>query len=114
MEIKVGRFFLRSDQYGLWVEEEYTSQGKGGRPGKTQTKKVAGYSRTLAQLYDSFVKHNFRASEATTVKELLKDLKQIEEDLSEIRKTALKEDFKMARNTAKKIKAINEEKGEQL
>ena len=92
----------------MWIDEEYQSKGKGGKPGRVQTRKVAGYSRTLSQLYDSFTGHRFRCSEATTVAELLKDLKQLEQDLSEIRKTAVKEDFKMIRRVGKKIKEINQ------
>lgn len=106
MEIRVGRFILRSDQHCMWIDEEYQSKGKDGQPGRTQTKKVAGYSRTLTQLYNSFIQHKFRSSEATTVKELLKDLKQLEQDLSEIRKTAVKEDFKMIRKVGKDIKEL--------
>ncbi len=107
MEIRVGRFILRSDQYCMWIEEEYQSKGKDGKPGRKQTRKVAGYSRTLTQLYNSFIGHKFRTSEATTVAELLKDLKQLEQDLAEIRKTAVKEDFKMIRKVGKEIKEIN-------
>lgn len=107
MEIKVGRFTLCSDQHCFWIMESYESKGKDGKRGKTQSKKVAGYSRTMSQLYDSFIGHKFRCSEATTVAELLKDLKQLEQDLSEIRKTAVKEDFKMIRKTGKQIKETN-------
>lgn len=109
MEIRVGKFILRSDQYSMWIDEEYQSKGKNGKPGRVQTRKVAGYKRTISQLYDSFIGHKFRSSEATTVAELLKDLKQLEQDLSEIRKTAVKEDFKLIRATGRKIKEINKE-----
>lgn len=108
MDIQIGKFHLRSDQYSMWIDEEYQSKGKGGKPGRVQTRKVAGYSRTMSQLYNSFIGHKFRCSEATTVAELLKDLKQLEQDLSEIRKTAVKEDFKMIRKVGKKIKEINQ------
>ena len=107
MEIRVGRFTLGSDQHCMWIMESYTSKGKDGKPGKTQFRKVAGYSRTMSQLYNSFIGHKFRCSEATTVAELLKDLKQLEQDLSEIRKTAVKEDFKMIRKARKQIKEID-------
>ena len=104
MEIRIGKFMLCSDQYVFWIMETYTSKGKDGKPGKPQTKKVAGYSRTMSQLYESFIGHKFRCSEATTVAELLKDLKQLEQDLSEMRKTATKEDFKKLRAVGKTIK----------
>lgn len=109
MEIRTGKYILRSDQYCFWVDEEYESKGKNGKPGKMQTKKVAGYSTTLEGLWRSFAQHKFRNSEATTVKELLTELKQAEQDLGELKKTALKEDFKMLRQTAKTIKEINKD-----
>ena len=108
MEIRIGNFTLCSDQHCMWIMETYTSKGKNGEQGKPQTKKVAGYSRTMSQLYDSFIQHKFRCSEATTVMELLKDLKRLEQDLSEIRKTAVKEDFKIIRKVGKQIKEMDQ------
>ena len=108
MKIQIGKFTLRSDQYSYWVEEEYI--GKDAKTGKEkkQTKRVAGYSTTLEQLYRSFVQHKFRSSEAETVKELIADLKQVEQDIIEIRKTATKEGFKRLRVIGKRIKEVNE------
>lgn len=102
MDIKVGKYRLRSDRYCLWIDEEFEGKDKNGKP-KTSTRKVGGYSRTFAQLYRSFAQHSYRASEAQTVKELLKVLQQTENDLVELKKTALKEGFRIIRNVAKEI-----------
>ena len=107
MEIRVGKYILRSDQYCLWIDEEYTSKGKDGKPGKKQTRRVAGYAPNIDILVRQFVAHKHMASEATTVEELVAELKQIAEDITLIKKTAVANDLKALRKTAKAIKEIN-------
>ena len=106
MEIKVGKYILRSDQLCYWVEEEYIGKDTKGKE-KKATRRVAGYASTLDNLFRQFVEHKHRAIEATTMAELIKELKQIAEDTEAIKKTALKEDFKRMRKTAKDVKEIN-------
>lgn len=110
MEIRVGRFILRSDERCMWIEEEYQSKGKDGKPGRKQTRKVAGYTNSIDNLVRQFVAHKHMASEATTVEELIKELKQIAEDTALIKKTAVANDLKAMRKTAKTVKEINNEK----
>ena len=112
MDIQIGKFHLRSDMYCLWIDEEYTSKGKDGKPGKKQTRRVAGYAPNIDILVRQFVAHRHMASEAQTVEELIKELKQTAEDAAELKKTAIKSDLKAMRQTAKAVKAINAEKGE--
>lgn len=112
MDIRVGRFILRSDQYCMWIEEEYQSKGKDGKPGRMQRRKVAGYKNNIDDLVRQFCEHKHMASEATTVEELIKEWKQIAEDAALLKKTAVANDLKAMRKTAKEIKAINAEKGE--
>ena len=107
MEIRVGKFILRSDMYSLWIDEEYQSKGKNGKPGKTRTRRVAGYAPNIDILVRQFVAHRHMASEATTVEELIKELKQTAEDAALIKKTAVANDLKAMRKTAKQIKEIN-------
>lgn len=107
MEIRVGRFILRSDQYSMWIDEEYQSKGKNGKPGRTQTRKVAGYANNIDTLVKQFVAHKHMASEATTVEELIKEWKQIADDAVLLKKTAVANDLKAMRKTAKEIKEIN-------
>ena len=47
------------------------------------------------------------ASEATTVEELIKELKQTAEDAALIKKTAVANDLKTMRKTAKAVREIN-------
>ena len=107
MEIRVGKYILRSDQFTLWIEEEYISKGKDGKPGKKQTRKVAGYTDNIDNLIRQFVAHKHRASEATTMTALIKELKQIAEDAAELKKTAVANDLKAMRKIAKEVKEIN-------
>ena len=108
MEIRVGRFILRSDEKSMWIEEEYQSKGKDGKPGRMQRRKVAGYTNSIDNLIRQFCEHKHMASEATTVDELIKEWKQIIEDASLIKKTAVANDLKAMRKTAKAIKEINQ------
>lgn len=103
---------MRSDAWSLWIDEEYVSGGKDGKPGKKQTRRVAGYAPNIDILIRQFVAHRHMASEAQTVEELIKELKQTAEDAAELKKTAVANDLKAMRKTAKEIKAINTEKGE--
>lgn len=107
MEIRVGKFILRSDQFCMWIEEEYQSKGKDGKPGRVQRRKVAGYTNSIDNLIRQFCEHKHMASEATTVEELIKEWKQIIEDAALIKKTAVANDLKAMRKTAKAIKEIN-------
>lgn len=107
MEIQVGRYYLRSDQYCIWIEEEYQSKGKDGKPGRVQRRKVAGYTNNIDNLIRQFCEHKHMASEATTVEELIKEWKQIAEDAALLKKTAVANDLKAMRKTAKQIKEIN-------
>ena len=107
MEIKVGRYTLYSDQWNFWIMEEYQSKGKEGKQGRIQKRKVAGYTNSIDNLVRQFVAHKHMASEATTVEQLIKEMKQIAEDTALIKKTAVANDLKVMRKIAKEVKEIN-------
>lgn len=100
MEIRIGKYILRSDKYSMWIDEEYTVQ-EGKTKGKKVTKKVAGYSTTFENLLHSFIQVKHRDNDAKSVKELIEIMKKTAEDTELIKKTALKEDFKLMRQIAK-------------
>ena len=102
MEIKIGKYILRSDKYSMWIDEEHEVQ-KGKNKGKVVTRKVAGYSNTFDQLLKSFIAVKHRDNDAQTITELLKVLKQTADDTEMIKKTALKNDFKIIRQIAKGV-----------
>lgn len=106
MEIRIGKYILRSDSLCYWLEEEYEGEDAKGRK-KKQRRRVAGYASTLDNLYHQFVEHKHKASEATTVAELIKDMKETAEAIEAIKKTATKENFTKLRKVGKKVKEIN-------
>ena len=92
--------------YSLWIDEEYTSKGKDGKPGKVQTRRVAGYAHSLDNLIHQFVSHKHKAAEAKTVADLIKVWKEVADDTEQIKKTALKHDLTRARKIAKEVKEM--------
>ena len=101
MEIRIGKYILRSDRFCMWLDVEYETKKDGEPTGKMATRKVAGYSNDFSDLLRSFVRVQHRDNDAQTVKELLKVFKQVAEDTEALNKTALKEDFKIIRKIAK-------------
>ena len=106
MEIRVGKYILRSDGFCFWIEEEFISKDKKGKE-KTSTRRVAGYATTFENLLRQFVAHKHKAVEANTMTKLIRELKQIAEDTEQIKTTALKEDFKRMSKLKKEVKEIN-------
>ena len=100
MNIKVGRYALRSDGYAMWIEEEYVGKDAKGRD-KKQTRRVAGYAGNMEILTRQFCQHKYMNSDAETMRELLKELTQTIADMVELNEAAVKKDFKIVRKTAK-------------
>ena len=101
MEIQVGKFRLRSDERCFWIEEGYTVKKKDGKK-DIDYRRVAGYSRTIPHLFESFCEHRWRNNDAKDMAELLKVLTQTWKDMEEMNKAAVKEDFRMMKATRKK------------
>lgn len=101
MEIQVGKFRLRSDSLCFWIEEGYTVKKKDGTK-DIDYRRVAGYSRTIPQLFASFNEHRWRNNDAKDMAELLKFLAQTWKDMEEMNKAAVKADFRMMKEARKK------------
>ena len=80
MDVKVGRFIIRSDAYCMWIDEEYEGKTKGGEV-KVATRQVAGYVATFQQLYEDYMAKKMRGSDATEVKEVLKKFADCEKEI---------------------------------
>lgn len=87
MDIKVGKYHIKSDSMCMWIEEEYCGKTKGGKE-KTYTRRASGYCLNFEQLFNNFKEHKTRESTATDVKELLADLALIEEEIKEMIKSS--------------------------
>lgn len=53
MDIKFGRYVLRSDAYQYWVEESFTGETATGKE-KTSYRRVSGYYKRLPDLMADF------------------------------------------------------------
>lgn len=100
MEIKVGKFTIRSDKFSMWLEEEYESQDDKTK-GKLMTKQVAGYCTSFDRLLEDFIDKKIKDSEVASVEEALKVLADATADAKKIAKSAYKGDFKIIRNKEK-------------
>ena len=76
MEIKIGKFCLKSDGMNLWIDEEYTTKS-----GAIHERNVTGYHGTLEHCLNAFVDRRVRASEADTATKLLKEIKSIKAEI---------------------------------
>lgn len=99
MKIQVGNYILRSDSFCFWIEKQYQTEKSTKK--ETDTRRVAGYSSSLDNLYRSFAERKFKDSDAENMKDLVKDLKQTFEDMCEFRKTAVEKDFRLLRKRGK-------------
>ena len=82
IEIKRGRYILRSDRNCFWIDEEYESKDK--KTGKTKilVRNVSGYYADARQLADGFANHIIGESQAKSVKKLKEDVKRCKEMLA--------------------------------
>lgn len=80
MEVKIGKYIIKSDAYCMWMEEEYAGKTKGGAE-KVATRQVAGYVKTFEQLLENFMEKRIRNSDAIEVEEVLKEFAKCEGEL---------------------------------
>lgn len=103
MEIKIGRYILRSDGLCMWVEEEYEGKDAKGKP-KMQTRRVAGYASSWSNLVYQFCNHRYMNSDAESVREFLKEMEQTFQDMLMLNEAAVKKDFRLVKKNAKERK----------
>lgn len=88
MNIRVGKYILRSDPYCLWIEEEYTQQN-----GKMASKRVAGYATSLSNLMRQFAEAKLYGSDAETMEQLISDLRDVMADMIKLNEAAVEKRF---------------------
>lgn len=89
MKIECGRYTVNGDSYCLWINETYETKDPKTKEktGKTREERVAGYCENFEQLLEDFVDRKTRNSDATTLKEMLKELASAEREAKKIAKT---------------------------
>lgn len=83
MDIRIGKYLVKSDAYNCWIEEEHTRKSKTGE-NKVFTTRVAGYVGSFEQLLTDFFDYKTRESNAREVKEFLKDVKAARNEVIEL------------------------------
>ncbi len=96
MEIKVGKYWLKSDKFCCWIEEEYKDKN-----GKTTSRRVAGYVTKMDRLLEDFIDKKFKDSDAKSMEEVIKILDEAVKDAKKIAVAAYKGDFKIIRHKEK-------------
>lgn len=87
MEIKRGKYYLRSDAACCWVDEEYTTE-----KGKLVTKNISGYYPNFRMLAEhGLPSHLIRSSEATSMRKLIEDVRKMEEKIAAMSLKKIKE-----------------------
>lgn len=88
MNIKVGKYILRSDQYSMWIEEEYEQKN-----GKLASRKVAGYAWSIDNLLRQFSEAKIYGSDAETMEQLITVLRDVMKNLARLNEAALEQGF---------------------
>lgn len=96
MEIKVGKYTLKSDRFCCWLEKE--SKGKDG---KIRQARVSGYFRDFGMLLDDFIDRRVKDSDANDMKQALAEIDASLKDAKKIAREAVKGNFKIIERNAK-------------
>lgn len=83
MDVKIGKYIIKSDPQCMWVEEEYTGKTKSGEE-KVYTRQASGYVRNFQQLLVSFAERRIRNSDAETVAEVLAEFARCENEINKL------------------------------
>lgn len=97
MEIKSGRYTLKSDKFSMWLEEEYISEEEKSK-GKLMTRRVAGYCTSLEALFQDFIDQKLKDNDAKSVEEVIKILDKASKEVRQIGKDAAKGKFRIVRH----------------
>lgn len=92
MEVKIGRYTVKSDPYCMWITETRKNAHSGIREVKNEEVEsmVAGYTNNIEYLYEDFCEKKFRNSDAKTVKEFLSEAVGIKKDIIKVCKSMRK------------------------
>ena len=97
MEIKSGKYILKSDKFSMFIEEEYISEEEKTK-GKLMTRRVAGFCTSFESLLTDFVDKKLKDSDARSMEEALKVLDEASKEVKQIGKDAAKGKFRIVRH----------------
>lgn len=99
MKIKVGKFYLCSDRYCYWIDEEYEVE-KGKNKGKTKLRNVTGWCNSFEKCRNSFIERRMGENGETALLEVLDGFKSLFEDLKALDEAKFKADMERLKEVA--------------
>lgn len=88
MEIRIGKFTLKSDRFCAWIEQEVKTE-----KGKSRHQRITGYYRDFGLLLDNFIDLRTKDSEASELKQVLAEIESATKDAKKIAREAYKGKF---------------------
>ena len=84
MDIKAGKYTLRSDSQCFWIEETRVTENEDGTKGKPYQARVSGYYAHIEDLLTDFVTRKFRSSDKQKMEDVLNELAEAVKDSKKI------------------------------
>ena len=84
MDIKAGKYTLRSDSQCFWIEETKVTEKEDGTKGKPYQARVSGYYAHTEDLLADFITRRFRSSDKEKMEDVLNELAEAVKDSKKI------------------------------
>ena len=94
MRIVIGDYILNSDHYCFWISKLYQAKKKNGDKGAIREKNITGYHPSWGALIRSFARHGIGDSDATSMRQLMEDVRQIADDAVKLAVAARENDYR--------------------
>lgn len=84
MDIKAGKYTLRSDSQCFWIEETKVTEKEDGTEGKEYQVRASGYYAHIEDLLANFITRRFRSSDKEKMEDVLNELAEAVKDSTKI------------------------------
>ena len=84
MDIKAGKYTLRSDSQCFWIEETRVAEKEDGEAGKEYQVRASGYYAHIEDLLANFITRRFRSSDKEMMEDVLNELAEAVKDSKKI------------------------------
>lgn len=94
MDIKAGKYTLRSDSQCFWIEETKVTEKEDGTEEKEYQVRASGYYAHIEDLLANFITRRFRSSDKEKMEDVLNELAEAVKDSKKIVREYAKEKSK--------------------
>ena len=84
MDIKAGKYTLRSDSQCFWIEETKVTEKEDGTEEKEYQVRASGYYAHIEDLLANFITRRFRSSDKEKMEDVLSELAEAVKDSKKI------------------------------